>query len=362
MPSFEALYYPSFEPSYQWLRSFLLFFDRIQSIVPEDANFEPSTNVLKILDAFPDAFHTISPKPEDIALDSLNLDRMRKAFNLIKNQSPKGESKEIEVIIDQHGAIRISGHVFLHDRKMSDSVRFLLEEFELIKSDFDGVAESLGAANFSIVNESASNLILSHVADKIGKRYGINTVTDSSVDFTVNALNALGSSSLFEPATLLACSVINLLIPEDVGRIEISRYKEIRDAYSDIREPFHRVVLDLTNLYRLDRIGDMQILRKKISEITQEFNSEFSKFRKSKFGRSLKRWMPIGIGGLASLVGAAFSEPSIAFSTAGVSVVIQIIQETSFFRQESSSQEEVHRMIAGMQKDILKAAQVKTLV
>ncbi|MGO9531210.1 MAG: hypothetical protein ACLP3B_08505 [Syntrophobacteraceae bacterium] len=360
MPTFDALYYPNFEPPYQWLRSFLLFFDRIQSIVPNDVNFEPSINVRKILDTFPDAFNTISPKTEDIALNTLNLDRMRKAFQLIKGQSLAGESKKIEVCIE-NGAIRIPDHVFLHDRKIADNVRSLLEEFKLVKSDFGRFAELMGADNFSIVNERASNLILSLVADNIGKRYGINTVTDSSVDFTVNALNAMGSS-LLEPTTLLASSIINLEIPEDIGRIEISKYKEIRDAYSDIRQPFHRLLVDLTNLYRLDHIGDMQVLREKVSEIAKELTSELNKFRKSKFGRSLRRWMPIGIGGLASLAGAAFSEPSISYTAAGVTVVVQIIQETHFFKQESSNQEEVHRMIARMKKDILTAAQVKSLV
>lgn len=80
---FEALYDPCFEPPSKWLRGFLLFFDKINSIVPSDVDFKPSSELSEIIDVIPDGFKTISPREEDISLDDLNLNRMRKACEVI---------------------------------------------------------------------------------------------------------------------------------------------------------------------------------------------------------------------------------------------------------------------------------------
>ncbi|NVM56794.1 MAG: hypothetical protein HWN51_01550, partial [Desulfobacterales bacterium] len=190
MPKFEALYYPTFEPPAIWLRSFLLFFDKIRTIVPDDVDFKLSEEISRLVDLIPDVFETVSVEEQDVDVDELNLRRMRSAFQIIGKREPKANREEIKIIIDKDGSVRIAGHTFLHDRKMSGKVRALLEKFGLIRPELDGIAEVIGAQNFSIVNENASDLIVSQVADRVAKRYGWNTVTDRKIDFTVNALNA----------------------------------------------------------------------------------------------------------------------------------------------------------------------------
>jgi hypothetical protein len=130
MIKFEALYYPCFEPSANWLRGFLLFFDRISTIVPIEANYNPSSEIEEIIDAIPDGFRTISPKYEDISLDDLNFDRMRRAFELIKKGIPKNKEKTVNIIFTEGGEISVDGHVFLHERKISEKIGLLLEEFK----------------------------------------------------------------------------------------------------------------------------------------------------------------------------------------------------------------------------------------
>lgn len=247
MATFEALYYPSFEPSAKWLRSFLLFFDKVNSIVPDDANFTPSRPIAEIIDSVPNAFGTISPRKEDIVVDDVNLSRMRKAFKVIKSLRYNSEVKRIEITVGEEG-VRIAGQVFLHDSKMSQSVRDLLKEFELIDPDLEPLAESIGVRDFTLVDETAGDLIVSHVADNIGRRYGLNTITDRRLDFIVTALNAMESKSILEPESLLACSIINVLIPQEIQNISTNQYKQIRDAYSDIRVLFQRVVIELASV------------------------------------------------------------------------------------------------------------------
>jgi len=363
MPKFEALYYPTFEPPAIWLRSFLLFFDRIRTIVPDDVDFKPSEKISRLVDLIPDVFETVSVEEQDVDVDELNLRRMRSAFQIIGKREPEANREEIKIIIDKDGSVSIAGHTFLHDRKMSGKVRSLLEEFKLIKSELDEIAEVMGAENFSIVNENASDLIVSQVADRIAKRYGWNTVTDRKIDFTMNALNAFQSGlSRTEPQGMLVCSIINCEIPQEIRHAGLKKYKAIREAYSDIREPFQRAVVDLSDLYRIEAIEDKQILEQRVREITREFNTEVEKYKKSNFGRKVSRWIPIGIGGLASLAGVVFAEPTITISSAVVSVAIQVVQELSRMNESESESNNVHRLIARMQKDILRAAEVKRLL
>lgn len=361
MPQFEALYYPKFEPPVNWLRSFLLFFDKIRSIVPKDANFRPSQGVLEITDLIPNAFETISPDEKDIEIDNLNFSRLRKAFEMIKKEQPKAQRNKIKIKIDS-GGINIAGYTFLHDAKMTDKVRSLLKEFNLMKPKLNKEVEYLELKHFSVVDEQAGNLIVSHIADRIGRRYGWNTVSDQPIDFIVNSLNSFSYEAIKEPRTMLACSIVNCEIPNEVIHVTPTKYVEIRNAYSDIRESFHRVVTQLNNLYRLEMIKDKEILQNRVIEITREFSSEVEKYRKSTSGRMVKRWSPIGIGSLATLAGAIFADKSVAIASALVSILIQTVQELTNLRETESNQSKVQRLIGNMRKDIIRASEIRKLI
>ncbi len=80
MPKFEALYYPSFEPSERWLLRYLLVFDRISTIVPETVDYKFSRGFDAIRKLLPDAFDTVSPTADDknYAYSDFNFKRMDK--------------------------------------------------------------------------------------------------------------------------------------------------------------------------------------------------------------------------------------------------------------------------------------------
>jgi len=364
MPKFEALYYPNFEPPIDWLRSFLLFFDRIRTIVPKEMDFEPSKEISEISDIIPRAFETVSPKEKHIDLDYDNLVRLRKAFQIIKEKEPKTKHKKIEIQIDKEGRTQIMGYSFIHNTKISREVYSLLKEFGFMRSELKNsfVKCAFGIGSFSIVNESASDLIVSHIADRLARDYGWNTVTDRKIDFTVNALNAFEYRSLKDPRSTLICSIINCEIPQEIQNVKLDRYKEIRDAYSDIRESFHRVIIELSDLYRLETIEDGQVLHERITEITSEFHSEIEELKNSNLGRKVKRWAPIGIGGISSIIGEIFGGPVVGVSIASVSILTKVVQKFVDLKDPRSERDEIYRLIAKMQKDIIKASEVRKLI
>jgi hypothetical protein len=360
MPEFEALYYPSFEPPSAWLRGSLLFFDKIRTIVPQNVDFRPSDGNLEIIDSIPNSFETVHPAKDDVSINDLNLGRMSEAFEIIKKNEPK--IKDTIYKKEQIKLADITGHSFLHEDKISEQVLHLLKKSNLVKQKKSSLFSFSGKENFYLVNKSASNLIVSEIADKIAKRYGWNTVTDSQIDFTVNSLNSFQDKYLEEQQNTLISSIINCEIPREIQLLKPEKYVKIRDKYSDVREPFQRCIHDLSSLYRLETIEDKQTLQKQIAEITTEFNSEVEEFKNSRFGRTVKRWMPIGIGSLATLAGAAISEPIVSITSASVSVSIQVIQESFNFKEPESNQTKVCKLIAGMQKDILKKSVISRLV
>ena len=74
-------------------------------------------------------------------------------------------------------------------RKTSDTVRSLLRKYDLDKAELRDFASVVAALpDYSVVNEEASDLILSLVADDVGSRAGLRTVTERQIDFAVNSL------------------------------------------------------------------------------------------------------------------------------------------------------------------------------
>lgn len=86
MPQFEILYYPGFEPSKYWLRSYLLFWDKVNTIIPTDVDFEFSKEVMEIVDLDPDGLGILAPKEEDIVLNESSIKRLDRAFKVLKER------------------------------------------------------------------------------------------------------------------------------------------------------------------------------------------------------------------------------------------------------------------------------------
>jgi hypothetical protein len=252
MSKFPVLYYPTFEPPVDWLQSYLLFFDEVRTIVPADVKFKPSDNMSRVVELMPEAFSTVAPEPDDILVDDVNVARLEKAFREIAAREANLEHEEITIEIGDEG-LQIVGYVFQHHSKTSESIRELLAEYKLARTEFADLYGKPG--EYLVVKEAASNLLLSHIADKIGRRCALATVTDQQIDFTLNAFNAMEVTANEHAASKLASAIIEMEIPYEIFEgVEPRRYKEIREFYGELREPFHNTLAQLTQLHRLDSI------------------------------------------------------------------------------------------------------------
>jgi len=352
--TFPVLYYPTFEPPADWLRSYLLFFDEVRTIVPEDVKFNPSDNISRIIELMPEAFSTVAPQPDDILVDDVNVDRLEKAFREIASREANSEDEEITIEVGDEG-LEIVGYVFQHHSKASPRIRELLDEYKLARTEFADLYGKPG--EYLVVKEAASNLLLSHIADKIGNRCALTTVTDKQIDFTLNALNAMGVTRNENAATKLASAIIKMEIPHEIFEdVEPQRYKEIRDLYSELREPFHNTLTQLTQLHRLDSISDPGVLEERVVKLATEFDAQIVKLKQTEFGRKMKKWVPIGVGCALAVVGAAFHQPLIAASATAVSVGLKVYDGLTSQKAPNSEREHVQRLIGRMQENIFEAS------
>lgn len=219
MPNFEALYYPYFEPPNEWLRSFLLFYDSIKTIVPSEVKYVPSAEVSSILDIYPNAVKQISPSEKDNKIDKINLKLLEDAFQIIAEKKHKKNSlikNTCKLIINKKGGIGIEGYTLLHESKISVEVRALLEEFHLLQPKVSDVSRKIDTnmRDFSVVDEEAGNLIVSYISDKIASRYGLPSVTETELNFAVNSIRAIcPTGSMMGIKAFLAKAIISLEIP-----------------------------------------------------------------------------------------------------------------------------------------------------
>ncbi len=348
---FEAIYYPSFEPPIDWLKTYLLFYDRIKSIIPEDANYNFSESLKKILDSCPDCFASISPGKNDIKINTLNFDVLEQTFKYISSHNK--HNNERTVVIDKKGSISISGFSFLHQDKVSENVRKLLRKYNLVDKDSSKILADIQNGQYMVVNENACDLIVSNVASNLSKKYGLPSLTDKLLFNSFNNISELSTYSRSDSPNILASSIINLVIPDNISSLNENDYWQLKHAFSDLKEPFHRLIKDLINLYGLNNIHDENELKERIKDISREFNKEYSKFRQTRWIKKFKKWGPIGIGGLFTLAGATCSNPIIAISGAAASITIQILSESKLLKSPQNGKSEVYSLLASLEDKIL---------
>jgi hypothetical protein len=359
---FDALYYPDMEPPQGWLRSFSLFFDTIRSVVPEDIGERLSPELREFAASIPNAYEAVTPESVRHTRKD-DLSRIEKAFEIIsaeRGRKKKGERELIFEVDQDDGSLSIRDHVFLHNDKISPRVRRLLRRHELVPPC--DITEFTGPKDCSVVDERASNIILSDIANRLARRKGWSSVTDQDLEFTVIALEGVRGAADAATADALAAAIISLEIPEEIQRIELKRYKEFRDAYADVRKPFQELVVKLNQVYRLGGITDREDLSNRVKDACSDFDSEVHKFRTTRFSRKFTRWIPVGIGSLATLVGAALPAPVVAIPSAFLSVIFQLIDKKAPSEPSPADGREVYQMIAGMRRDILEAADVRRLL
>lgn len=360
MSKLDILYYPYYQPSNRWFRSYLLFFDNITTIVPKEEKISPEPYIQEITNEIPEAFRSLPPEKEDIKFDDVNLQLVENAFKII-SESSKSDSLSLK-INPQSLVINDENNIFLHNKKIDHQISRLLDKYQLIL-DMSELEESgiSGTGKYSIVNKKASGIILSQIADKMGKKYHMTTMTDNIIDYNVNALKSFEKRRDSQPKSLLMSSMIKCLIPENITELNTEQYIQLREKYLDIREEFLEISTKLTMMHDLGEIENSDILEKEIKKITSDFDEKVQKLKNSNFGRQFRRWAPVSIGGLGTVFCGCFEDPIISIGVAATSIISPIVLDY-VIKDDDSVFHGFQRKVGQLQDDIQFKADVRKMV
>jgi hypothetical protein len=361
MNEYSLLYYPGFHPNPIWLRRVLLLTDNVTRVVPTDVPVSDPEDLLALREAMPECLRSISPVETDITIADHEMPRLARAFAFLAASRSEASKRTVEISISKNGSISILGYMFLHQDKVSPKI---LEELRRTKLIFEGPDRHTEFGGFLVVDENASNLILSGLAENISRRMGLDTVTDKPISFALNSLNSLDvvrTAPSDGAQGLLLSSLASILVPLEVADLSPRDYRNLRDAYSSIRTTFKGLTVQLTQINRLNRIDDPKHLRDHVKTTASDFFNEYQDFRKTRYARGFKKWAPLYVTGLLSIVAAV--DPRIApLGVAGASLVIQIVQRKLDSSTVQPRDEHVFHMLAGMRKDIIRLSGVKQIV
>jgi hypothetical protein len=351
-----ALYYPDAEPSLAWLRTFALFYDCVGSVVPEDWQGELSPDISEFAARFPGAYEAMPPHHDGRYLYKLSADLLAPALDLLRATAPK----ELVATIGPGGTTSFQGYVFLHRDKLPPDVMHLLSKRKLlILPGFDD--------RYMVVEERTSNLILAHIATDIGERTGWSTATDRDVEFYFASLGRLRLERENERAQdRLASAIIRSQVPKDILGLSWSRYREVRDAYADIRKPLEELFAKLTRQSRLGGITDPAAFRDALVDVCRDFNNEVEKFAKTRFWRGVESVAPVALVSMMSVAGALAGvlAPQQTIWRLGLpigSAAFQLYRAAVNSASVPSADRAVYQMMADMKRDVLKPKRLASL-
>jgi hypothetical protein len=360
MSEYGLLYYPDFQPDPDWLKKVLLLADRVTRIVPTDVKLDDPDELLRLQSHIPDCLSSIAPREDDIALDSQNLPRLKKAFAFLGQSNEMTPDRKVTIQISG-GTVSFEGHTFLHASKISPEIEEALKRNGLM---LDAFQDDFADRGFYIVNETASDLILCGIAERMSRRTGLDAITDKPLPYALAALNGLDiepRDSLNGAEGALLSSLAGMLIPSEVAVLAPDQYRDLREAYTPIRATFKELTATLSRINRLDNIGDPDELRNQIDVTAREFLREYERFRKTRYAAIFRDWMPFCVGGVLSVAAAAVS-PTYAVGIVGASVVFSAIDRVRQSRDFDHSRNRVFSMLTGLSNDIVEQSGILHII
>jgi hypothetical protein len=349
MPPLNILYYPTWNPPPEYLRSVLLFFDRFEVIIPTDVPAEYDDANARIIDVLPDAFYERRERHYEFDFDASGWQRFERALDLLVEQKPP--AKGVRIVTDPDGAMRFKDHVLTHDAKLNDRIKPLLTERKLLRPNLDRLSKSIGRRGFHVVDERAACLILSVLADTLARRHMLRTMTDEPIGFTLNSLNRERLSNRLAVEARLASTILTAEIPETIGVLSPEEYVELRKRYEEIRTPFRRAVRLLYDDHMLDTVSDAGQLEEVMAEVVADYGNGVSRFRKSRLAKRLKNWTSLGLGtlGTALTLTGNFTLGAIG---SGLGLSVQFFEKFAVDRPEGDI-EQSQRLFCGLRQDLL---------
>jgi hypothetical protein len=346
-----VLYYPDLEPPLDWLMSYLLFHPSVARVVPEDVASLDSDNLKQFCDRFPDAVQDIIITDELIELNDIQLERLDKAFSRIEIP------EELDIVFEET-SVSVPGYTFLHRSKVSKPVMNLFRTHMFLPEDYGPGFASLfkDIKDFILVKQEAANLLLSILADRVAWDRGLDSVTQYPLDFSLLAVNGLGIGPLSgsvpgqHTQKVLASAIITAQVPQNLSEMPFEKYEELRKKYSEVAEPFNRVMAEASKFSKLDNISNAKFLADEIDNVSKEFSRLLQELPKKGIAANIRHWVPFSIFSILGLVSSQVVAPIAGLGLASIGVVFSVLYEISSEpKQTEKDAKEIRQYLANIE-------------
>ena len=209
------------------------------------------------------------------------------------------------------------------------------------------------------MDERASYLILSLIADSIASRHRLRTITDRPVGYTLNVLNNERGTFRSDVVNRLASAIITTEIPDAVASLTPKQFVNLRKRFEELRTVFQRAVRDICDDHMLHEISDQSTLDEAVREIVQQYDKQVEMFRKSVFGAKIGSWVPFSVGVLGSSLGLP-GNLSLSIAGFGLGVAVQVYEMVTASRDKQPVERSQH-LISGLKKELLATGIVERL-
>jgi hypothetical protein len=147
-----------------------------------------------------------------------------------------------------------------------------------------------------VVDARVAGLFMSSLAGSISGRLGMAAATEEFSNFALLALKDVGSTAQFyrDPVKLMLAT-IQAIVPGNIGEIDVTRYREIRSAYADIRFPFFNFMSELDRYHHVSSIQDSAVYTARLKQLANEFAAEVEKVRVSAVRHGITHWAKFSV-------------------------------------------------------------------
>ena len=164
---------------------------------------------------------------------------------------------------------------------------------------------------------------------------GFDAMTDQPLAFALNSLYGCSNRSSPIVEGVIASAIATVYVPKDISLMPVKEYAELRKRHSSARVEFAKMVRELKDSTRLDRIASPGDFRNRLDDIVEHVGVEIQNFRNSKAASRVKEWVPLVLTSLAPVAATCAFGPIpgtlAGIFSFGVKAVTNLTKKTAQF-------------------------------
>lgn len=278
------LYFPHYTPSTTNLRSLLLFYEELRTIVPRVDQYHVSSrcHIAELLEVgckidYFDPSYRYSDWADEI--------QVRQVFDRLVNEC-SCKAKKIEsfdkIKFDEDGVADWNQDEVIFDfvsrgwsliaaQKISPDILDKLRQKKVaipMRIYRNPETGQVVEENPVLMYPDIGEFILARLARQISQQENVPTVTFENTDFCNQAYSPSHGNDINR--SLIMSAVVSLSIPDDIAKLKVGEYAEVRESYAPARLKIETMIREISENYRLENVSDIELLESAVADAASD--------------------------------------------------------------------------------------------